>query len=366
MNDVTLVCTACSSATPAGSFGACPVCGGILGLPPAPGPQPDARPADGVLGRIGDLGLGGLRPVSLGEGGTPLVALPALAGAVHHAKLEACNPTGSWKDRLQSVNAAVARQLGFRGMALVSTGNSALAAAAYAARAGLALQAHLWPSAPQTIVRAVQELGADVRVVERAPDLRRALDEEGLFPATMSLPHDVANPFGLEGYKTIAYEIADALGGVPDWVAVPVGCGDGLHAIAKGFAELAAWGAIARVPRMLAAQAEAAAPLALAFAQGRETIERVVPAPSSAISIADPIAGEHALAAVRRTDGAALAVSEAEIERARAALLAEGIVAEPASAASVAAVARAREQAIVGEDDVVVSVVTSSGLRWLY
>jgi threonine synthase len=367
LNGVTLVCCACAETTPAGAFGGCPSCGGVLGLPPAEHPPAvtGAPQLAGIWDRLGDLGIDGLQPVSLGEGRTPLVPL-SRRDPRHFLKLEGCNPTGSWKDRLQAVNTAVALRFGYPGMALVSTGNSALAAAAYAARANLALRAHLWTTAPKTIVEAVRRLGADVRMVTEAPELRRALEEEGLFPATMSPPVDVGNPFGLEGYRTIAYEIVDALADVPEWVVVPVGCGDGLHAIAKGFADLVRWGRTRRVPRMLAAQSAAAAPLVAAFDAGADHVKRVTANPTVAISIADPIAGDHALATVRRTGGAALAVDDAEIAAACAELQRAGVVAEAASASTVAAVARARRRSIIAEGDVVVSVITSSGLRWIH
>jgi threonine synthase len=367
LNRVTLLCSACGETTPAGSFGACPSCGGVLGLPPADHPPPATGGArlEGIWDRLGDLGIDGLQPVSLGEGRTPLVPL-SRQDPQHFLKLEGGNPTGSWKDRLQAVNAAIALRFGYPGMALVSTGNSALAAAAYAARADLALQAHLWTTAPKTIVEAVRRLGADVRMVTEAPELRRALDEEGLFPATMSPPVDVANPFGLEGYRTIAYEIVDALAEVPAWVAVPVGCGDGLHAIAKGFADLVRWGRTRRVPRMLATQSSAAAPLVDAFAAGADHVKRVSAGATVAISIADPIAGDHALGTVRRTGGAAVAVDDAEIAAACTQLQRAGVVAEAASASTVAGVALARRRSIIAERDVVVSVITSSGLRWIH
>jgi len=347
-------------------FSGCPHCGGILELPSAPVATVSASPAAGVWGQLGDLGFKGLVPVSLGEGATPLVPLvPDTSRDL--VKFEGANPTGSWKDRLHAVNTAVARHLGHSGMALHSTGNSALAAAAYAARAGLSLRAYLRPGTPRTIQEAVRQFGAEVEMVtEAAPNLRVLLDSEGLFPATMSLPHTVACPFGLEGYKTIAYEIAAELGEAPDWVAVPVGCGDGLYAITKGFRELLAWGRITRLPRMLAAQASAAAPLVCAYEAGAETVTAVEVKPTIAISIADPIAGEHALAAVRRTGGRAMAVSDEAIRTALDRLCAGGIFAEAASAASVAAVAAARASGMITPEAQVVSVVTSSGLRWLY
>lgn len=366
MTFVAARCTRCGAAADATSFAPCPACGGGLELAPVAERPMHRDDAFGIWRQLGNLGLPGLTPVSLGEGATPLVPLDAAELAARSLlKLESCNPTGSWKDRLQAVNVSVARWLGFRGLSLVSTGNSALAAAAYGNRAGLAVHAYVWRDAPATILAALEALGAATEIIDRPPDLGAKVVEDDLFPATMSLPSANANPFGLEGYRTIAYEIAAELGRMPDWVSVPVGCGDGLFGIAKGFDDLRRWGLTPDVPRLLAVQAEASAPLVTALNTGREMVERTVPRPSRAVSIADPVAGDHALAAVRRSSGAGVAVTEAQIAAAERLLLRQGIVAEPASAAAVAGVLLAREQELIDARQTVVTIISSSGLRWL-
>jgi threonine synthase len=304
--------------------------------------------------------------VSLDEGRTPLVE--GVAGrADRYVKFEGSNPTGSWKDRLQSVNATIARGLGLRGLSVVSTGNSALAAAAYANRAGLDLRARLSPHTPTTIVESIRAFGfaAESREGETPMDLRRDLVEDHLFPATMSLPHNgVANPFGLEGYKTIAYEIFEQLCRLPDWVAVPVGCGDGLFGIAKGFEELVAWGLAPSTPRLLGVESDQSARLVAAIRGGEPTARPVAVGPTAALSIAVDTVGNHALDAIRRTDGSAVAVTDEQMESAQAALLRDGIFAELSSAAAVAGVQAAEAESIIPLDAVVVSVVTSNGYRW--
>jgi len=182
----------------------------------------------------------------------------------------------------------------------------------------------------------------------------------------MSMVHgEVANPFGLEGYKTIAYEIFAQLGRVPDWVAVPVGGGDGLFGIAKGFGELLGWGITDTVPRMLGVQSDQAPSLVTAVRDGTPTTGSVAVGPTVALSIAVEMAGNHALASVRRTRGSALAVTDAQIAAARASLGAEGISAESSSAAAVAGAISAEDLSIISPGEIVVSVVTSNGYRWL-
>jgi len=361
-----LECTACGQVEDISFFSGCRHCGSILHVA-----SPAVRPggtggAPGIWEGLGLFGVIGLTPVSLGEGNTPLIR-GAAGRENHYLKFEGCNPTGSWKDRFQAVNATVARKLGYRGLSVVSTGNSALAAAAYANRAGIQLRARLSARAPRTIVDSIRDFGFAVEFEDTGPmDLRRDLDEDRLFPATMSLIHDgVANPFGLEGYKTIAYEIFSQLGRAPDWVAVPVGCGDGLFGIAKGFDEIVRWGLGDVAPRMLGVQSGEAQSLVQAVHHKLPTTNPVVVGPTVALSIAVATAGNHALAAIRRTGGWAVAVTDAQIAAAQATLRGEGISAEASSAAAVAGVAAAEEQSIIAHDDVVVSVITSNGYRWM-
>jgi threonine synthase len=361
-----LECTACGHSETEDFFSGCPMCGSILQVVSPTAHPHDAAQCSGIWRELGHFGVAGLTPVSLDEGSTPLVGEIGGRGG-RYVKFEGANPTGSWKDRFQSVNATVARHLGYRGLSVVSTGNSALAAAAYANRAGVGLLARLSERAPKTIVQSIRDFGFDVEIADdRPPDLHRDLIDDKLFPATMSLKsHGVANPFGLEGYKTIAYEIVRQLGGVPDWVAVPVGCGDGLYGIAKGFTELVSRGIAGSVPRLLAVQSDQAAPLVAALRDRRATTTPVTVGPTVALSIAVDTAGNHALAAIRRSGGSAVAVSDSQIMAAQAALRREGISAEPSSAAAWAGVVHAEEARIVTADDVVVAVVTSNGYRWI-
>jgi threonine synthase len=173
------------------------------------------------------------------------------------------------------------------------------------------------------------------------------------------------NPYGMEGYKTIAYEIFDQLGKtVPDKVLMPVGGGDGAWGLYKGFAELHDLGLSPRIPQIIACQSAAGAPLERAW---REALPQVEPVPTSqtiAFSIVERQSGDHALLGIRRSQGRAVAVTDAALRAAEETLRQGGVCVEPSSAASLAG---ARELAKAGEiapDDVVVLIGTGTGLRW--
>src|SRR5439155_22951712 len=198
--------------------------------------------------------------LTLGEGRTPLlasrVAGPTLGLERLLLKKEGAGPTGSYKDRYQAVSIAAAKGLGFSRVFCASTGNHGTAAAAYARLAGLVVLVLLHEEAPPAFDEAIQCYGGTVaRVPPGERDgLMRELAEAGWFPATCLAPLPVPNPFGAEGYKTIAYELVEQLDGPPDAGVLPGGAGDGYYGVAKGFAELAAPGRIGAGPRALALQ----------------------------------------------------------------------------------------------------------------
>jgi threonine synthase len=173
------------------------------------------------------------------------------------------------------------------------------------------------------------------------------------------------NPYGMEGYKTIAYEIFQQLGDtVPDAVLMPVGGGDGAWGIYKGFAELHQLGLATRIPRIIACQSASGAPLEHAWRLNLPTVAPVPTGETIAYSIVERQSGDHALLAMRRSEGRAVAVDDVALRAAEETLRHEGICVEPSSAASLAgARALAAEQSI-SPDDVVVLIGTGTGLRW--
>lgn len=358
-----LSCVRCGLLETNDFFYGCRDCGSRLEVAARPAPIRSDHP--GVWRALGDFGVPALPIVSLDEGRTPLIEgvrrRPNL-----HVKFEGASPTGSWKDRLHAVNTTVARYLGLNGLSVLSTGNSALAAAAYANRAGLDLHAWLSPRTPRLFADAIRQFGFEVEGEGGQPFDARSELQRGYLPATMSLMHDgVANPFGIEGYKTIAYEIVSDLGEVPEWVAVPVGCGDGLYGIYKGFQELRQWGVTNALPRMLAVESDQAASMAAAMHANETSVAPVTVGYTIALSIAVETTSDHALAAVRSSHGTAVTVTDDEIRSAQYQLRCEGIAAEASSAAAWAGATAAIERGEIGSDATVVVIVSSNAYRWL-
>ncbi|MGH2452123.1 MAG: threonine synthase [Candidatus Limnocylindria bacterium] len=311
------------------------------------------------------------RAVSLEEGDTPLHRLERLGGelglAALYAKDETRAATWSYKDRLASVLVTKALELGAEGVVLSSTGNHGAAVAAYAARAGLPCVVLTLASVPATMKAQMQAYGAMVVALERSTDrlllVRKCVEALGWFPASGYLWPPVGTPaFGMEGYKSIAYEILERLGSPPDWIVVPTSYADGLYGIWKGFRELREMGLIDRAPRMVAA--EVFGPLAETLASGADLPTQVPTSPSVSFSIATPIGTYQGLAALRESEGMAAAVPDdaAMTTQLRLASL-EGLYVEASSATGIAAAATLRREARIAEDDRVVVVLTSTGLK---
>ena len=310
--------------------------------------------------------------VTLGEGNTPLIHARRLGECLGltnlHLKNDTGLPTGSLKDRSNSVGLSVAKELGFTTAAVMSTGNAAASVAAYSAAAGLK-SVVLVPknTAPSKIIQA-RAYGATVIVVDGDFDYevarlyKAAVPEFGWYDCLSS------NPYRDEGKKSYAYELVDQLENrTPDWVIHPTAGGTGIYAMWKGFSEFRSLGWIARAPRLVAAQSEAAAPIVAAFEKGLADIEPVVARDTVAesIQVGNPAAlGWRALAALREFKGTAVALSDDEILEAQflTGSLA-GVFAEPAAATSVAAAKKLRDAGVIGADDLVVCNLTGHGLK---
>ena len=310
--------------------------------------------------------------LSLGEGGTALVPSDRIASWIGldgpiWLKDESRNPTWSHKDRLNYciVNTAVAA--GMPGIAVASTGNHGASAAAYANRAGLRCVVISAPGAQPAFEHFQSQLGTEFILVpreERWPTLRRIVEETGFMPASNLTHFHTGNPFGPEGYKTIAYEIFAQLDGrVPGTVALPTGYGELLFGVSKGFAELKRFGLIDRVPRLVSAEPAVRAPLAHAMQRNLAAAEVSGPG-SLAAGIACTVSSFRAASALRLTHGRALTFSEETIVAAATALAHEGLWQEYSGAAALAAL---REARLRGEkiEEPVVAVLTSTGLKEL-
>lgn len=309
--------------------------------------------------------------VSLGEGYTPLLRSERLSAEVGIDRLYLKNdtllPTGSLKDRSNAVGLSKARELGAKVAAVASTGNAAASVAAYAAAAGLSCVV-LVPegTAPAKLVQAasygaaVVEVRGDYDQVARL--YRRAVEAFGWYDCLST------NPYRNEGKKSYAYELFDQLDGeVPDWIIHPTAGGLGVFAIWKGYHELFKLGGVHRLPKLVAAQAEAAAPIVAAFERGVEEIEPVVPRETVAESIKvgyPKSMGWRALKVMRESGGTAIALSDEELLNAQALLgRLAGLFAEPAGAASLAAALKLRKEGVIAQGDLVVCTITGHGLK---
>jgi threonine synthase len=310
--------------------------------------------------------------VTIGEGDTPLIHTRRLGESLGipglYVKDESRNPTWSYKDRLAAV--AVTKAVEHRAEAIVvaTTGNHGAAAAAYAAAAGLRCVALTLASVPLTMKVLMQAYGAEVVALTSGPDrwslMREAVAEQGWVPLSgYREPPVGSNPFGIDGYKTIAYEIHEDLGVVPDVVVVPTAYADGLTGILRGFDDLVALGIAETVPRMVAA--EPLGPYEATLAAGADTSVRVAVHPSVAFSTATPVATYQGLRALRTSGGVARTVGEDAdiIEAQLATARTEGLYLEAAAAVCVPVIAGLRKDGLVDADDTVVIVGTSSGLK---
>lgn len=320
----------------------------------------------------------GEEPVTLGEGGTPLLALLRLAADLGlrrlWAKDEGQNPTGSFKARGLGMAVTRARTLGVRGFVIPSAGNAGGAAAVYGARAGLPVAVIVPRGTPAAAVAEAQIAGAHVFTIEGS------IADAGKIVAKVAPrvgpPRDawfdlstLTEPYRLEGKKTMGLELAEQLGWrMPDVLLYPTGGGTGLVGIPKGYEELREMGWLSgSLPRVVAVQAEGCAPVVKAFAEGAETTA-AWPNPTTlavGLRVPSPFAGRQMLRVLRETRGGAIAVSDEAIEDAqrRIARL-EGIWTVPEAAALVAALVVMKDRGEVGRDEEIVMIFTGAGIKY--
>lgn len=310
-----------------------------------------------------------VEPVSLGEGGTPL--LPANLGKPQGVeifwKLEFLNPTGSFKDRGAALMVSALRSFGAEILVDDSSGNAGAALAAYSAAAGLRARLFVPAYASGPKVRQIRAYGAELIPVEgprpaAALAAQKACAEN---PKFVYASHN-ASPFFLAGLMTLAFEIAEDLGWeAPDHVFVPVGGGGLLLGIYYGFSLLCAAGLVGKVPQIHAVQAQACAPIVLAWEKGSSEPAVVEPGETVAegARIPRPERGREILAALRATGGRALAVSEEEIKEAQTELAESGLYVEPTAALAPAGLRRLLAAGFLKEGERVVVPLTGSGLK---
>ncbi len=307
--------------------------------------------------------------ISHPEGNTPLLHRAALdrwtgtSGLL--LKHEGHNPTGSFKDRGMTVGVTQAKRIGATAVACASTGNTSASLAAYAAQAGIPALV-LVPAGNVALGKLAQSLayGAKTLLVQGDFDDCLRLVEQASEQLGVYLLNSI-NPFRVEGQKTIVLEALEQLGwDPPDWIVLPAGNLGNTAAFGKALVEAKTWGLIDRLPRLAAIQAEGAAPFARSFGEGFARRHRMkAETVATAIRIGDPASYDRAVKAIRQTNGIVLAVSDAEILEAKAAVDAAGVGCEPASAASVAGIKRLVAAGTIRPNDRVVAVLTGHVLK---
>ena len=299
---------------------------------------------------------------SLGEGDTPLVRCDRLAREIGcgelYFKLEGCNPTGSFKDRGMVVAVAKALEADSKAIMCASTGNTSASAAAYAAYCGLTAIIVV-PGGKIALGKLAQAIiyGAKILAIDgnfdQALNIVRTLTEKHPVTLVNSL-----NPHRIEGQKTAAFEIIDALGEAPDYLFIPVGNAGNITAYWKGFLEYHQAGKASKKPKMMGFQAQGAAPIVHGYAiEKPETV-------ATAIRIGNPASWQKAVAARDESGGIIDLVSDEEILSAQKLLATKaGVFGEPASGASLAGLIKLSRKVTDFSQKRVVCVITGTGLK---
>lgn len=304
----------------------------------------------------------GIEPVTLLEGNTPLIPVPAIAetlggGFKLYVKYDGMNPTGSFKDRGMTAAITMAKARGKKTVICASTGNTSASAAAYAKRAGLRAIVMI-PDGKVAAGKLAGALAYGAEIIQ----IPGSFDDALSFVVEISSKSDIElvnslNPYRIEGQKSSAFEICDALGAAPELLCIPVGNAGNITAYWAGFRQYND-AKKTGLPEILGVQAEGAAPLVLGHVVDHpETI-------ATAIRIGNPARGEQALAAAEESGGKIIAVSDDAILEAQKILASSGIWVEPASAAPLAGL---KAQLKTGSLDVkgrrVVMICTGHGMK---
>jgi threonine synthase len=303
--------------------------------------------------------------VTLGEGGTPLVAAP-MSGSRVHFKLEFGGPTGSFKDRGMAVLLSSLRAAGVTQAVEDSSGNAGASFAGYAARAGVRAKVFVPEAALGPKLAQITAYGAELVRVP-GPRSQAAEAAQAAVKAGAHYASHIYNPIGLAGNATAAYEIWEQLGRAPEQVVLPVGHGTLLIGLYLGFKALLAAGLIERLPRLIGIQALACAPIWAVHRYGREGRALAAEGETAAegIRVIRPVRGDAVLSAVTDSRGDLLAVDEPAIQAGRNALARLGFYVESTSAVVWEALRQILDAAGIAAQSAgdIVVVLTGSGLK---
>jgi threonine synthase len=302
-------------------------------------------------------------PISMGEGTTPLISR-TFDGTSVLLKCDWMNPTGSFKDRGVSVMLSLLRAQGISHVLEDSSGNGGAAVAGYAAAGGM--KATIMCPASTSPGKTVQmrAYGAEIDLI---PGTRQdTADAAERKAASIFYASHNWHPFFLQGTKTLAYELWEDLGfRAPDNIITPCGAGSNVLGCAIGFSELLRAGEITKLPRIFAVQPAECGPIAASFLRGTdaEVDTPIRPTIAEGTAIAKPIRRPEVIAALRQSNGGAVLVPEASIERALFDLARSGVYVEPTSAQVLAGFSTLLAEGTIGPNETTVMVMTGSGLK---
>ena len=301
--------------------------------------------------------------VTLNEGNTPLIKADNLAKKLGleaniYLKFEGCNPTGSFKDRGMTMAVTKAKEEGASAIICASTGNTSASAAAYGAKAGIKTFV-LIPDGYIALGKLSQAMMYGAEIIAIQGNFDQALD----CVREISANHQITivnsvNPYRIEGQKTGAFEICDSLGKAPDYHFIPVGNAGNITAYWKGYKEYHSEGIIKDLPKMMGFEAEGSA----AIVRGERILKPETLA--TAIRIGNPASWKQAEQARDESNGKIGCVSDEKIVEAYKMLAStEGVLCEPASAASVAGLIQANSEGLIKEGSDIVCILTGNGLK---
>ncbi len=309
--------------------------------------------------------------VDLNVGWTPLLRADRLAERLGLRELwiknDTCNPSWSFKDRVVAVASSRAKQLGFQTLACASTGNLANAVSAHAARAGMNAIVFIPHDLEAGKVLGSAIYNPTIVAVNGSYDDVNRLCSELADNRHWAFVNINVRPYYAEGSRTLAYEVAEQLGWrAPRQVVAPMASGSLFTKIHKGFQEFQRYGLIAETPvRMIGAQADGCSPITTAWQNNTTNIRPVKPKTiAKSLAIGNPADGYYALKTMKRTEGGATAVSDAEVvEGIRLLAECEGVFGETAGGVTIAGLRQAVEQGQIDPDESTVAFITGGGLK---
>lgn len=267
-----------------------------------------------------------------------------------------------------AMSANAARSFGFRKIVVSSTGNLAISVAAYAAALEMESMVIVPHGTPAGILAEASFYNARIAVTERElrfAALETAARREDWFPIGLFLAKPTQNAFGVEGYRTLAYEVVEQLGEAPGAMLFPCARGNGLYGAFKGFLDCRDAGVIAALPRLVATQPERANSIEVSLARGANSAVELPPFQSVAKSTSETVSSDDALDAIRTSAGFGLSASEEEIQNAASSLAEEGLNVETSSALPVACLPKLCRTDGFDRERPVVCVLTAGGERWM-